>query len=98
VDGVRGPRVAVSGLAHAAGVYHHADVRVQVDPLAVSEAKELASFERGSVFDDEHRDVRVPHEPEVGLLEREVAESRFGVVEVFPDGPAKRAVDECEVV
>jgi len=98
VNGVRRAGVAVPRLPNAAGVEDHAHVRVEIDFLAVGQAEELTPVERGPVFDDEHRNVRVAHEPEGRLLEREVALGGFGRVEVLPNGPAQRPVHERKAV
>jgi thiamine-monophosphate kinase len=98
INGVGGAGVAVPGLADAAGVEDDAPVAVEGDGLAIAEAVEDAAFGRLRVFGHEHGDVCVADEPEGGLLKGEVAEGRFGVVEVFPDRPAERAVYEGEVI
>jgi thiamine-monophosphate kinase len=98
INGVGGAGVAVPGLADTAWVEDDALVAVESNRVVVVKAVELAAFGRLRVFADEHWDVGVADETEGGLLEVEVGEGGFGVVEVFPDGPAEGAVDEGKVV
>jgi hypothetical protein len=97
-QGVGGARVAIAGLADAAGVQDDAHVRVEIDLLAVGQAEELAAIERGPVFHNQHGNMRVTDEAERRLLKREVAQRGLRVVEVFPDWPAERAVDKGKVI